>query len=224
MIRELVQRLPLLREARRAWVNLRFPGSGRYWDARYEQGGTSGDGSYGDLAAFKAEVLNGFVAEHGVQSVIELGCGDGNQLTLARYPRYVGLDVSPQAIQRCIAAFASDTTKSFFLYDPHCFHDAAKVLQADCALSLDVIYHLVEDDVYERYLAHLFGAARRWVIVYSSDRDASGPLALRDAAHVRHRHVTADVTARFPAFRQIAHVPNRYPERTFASFFIYERA
>src|SRR5579864_6395854 len=76
----------------------RFPGSQTYWDQRYAEGGTSGSGSYGEQAAFKAEILNGFVARHGIQSVIEFGCGDGNQLSLASYPSYVGLDVSRTAI------------------------------------------------------------------------------------------------------------------------------
>jgi hypothetical protein len=45
-------------------------------------------GSYGKFAAFKAEVLNAFVQEMRVDTVIEFGCGDGNQLTLARYPLF----------------------------------------------------------------------------------------------------------------------------------------
>jgi len=37
--------------------------------------------------AFKAAVINAIVATRGVQSVIECGCGDGNQLMLVvRYP------------------------------------------------------------------------------------------------------------------------------------------
>src|ERR1700689_4886366 len=66
-----------------------------YWDSRYAGGGNSGDGSYGNLAKFKASVLNQFVAENRIASVVEFGCGDGNQVSLAEYPRYVGIDVSP---------------------------------------------------------------------------------------------------------------------------------
>ena len=39
-----------------------------------------GQGSAGQLAAFKAEILNGFVKEDVVQSIVESGCGDGRQL------------------------------------------------------------------------------------------------------------------------------------------------
>src|SRR5437899_4317923 len=57
----------------------------------------SGLGSYDKLAEFKAEVLNGFVKENTIKSVIEYGCGDGNQLKFAEYPSYLGFDVSVKA-------------------------------------------------------------------------------------------------------------------------------
>jgi len=71
-----------------------FANTGDYWQQRYARGGNSGDGSYGKLADFKAEVLNEAVKELGITSVIEFGCGDGNQLTLANYPAYTGVDTS----------------------------------------------------------------------------------------------------------------------------------
>ena len=98
---ELLRRIPYL------WrysdhFGPRFPGSGTYWETRYSGGGNSGAGSYGQLAEFKAEVINDFVISKGISSIIEFGCGDGNQLLLARYPRYTGLDVSKVALARCI--------------------------------------------------------------------------------------------------------------------------
>ena len=92
-----------------------FPGSLGYWEKRYAAGGNSGAGSYSRFAEFKAEILNGFVARHGVRSVIEFGCGDGNQLKLAAYPDYVGFDVSATAVQGCRTLFASDSHKAFRL-------------------------------------------------------------------------------------------------------------
>ena len=64
----------------------RFRGSAQYWETRYRTGGDSGAGSYGRLAKFKAESINGFVRENGIHSVIEWGCGDGSQLSLAGIP------------------------------------------------------------------------------------------------------------------------------------------
>ncbi|NIQ00794.1 MAG: hypothetical protein GWM98_10685, partial [Nitrospinaceae bacterium] len=98
-----------------------FPGSGNFWETRYARGGDSGHGSQGRLAQFKAEVLNRFVEQHRVESVIEFGCGDGGQLALLRFPRYIGLDVAPTAIARCRERFRADSSKSFFLYHPFGF-------------------------------------------------------------------------------------------------------
>src|SRR5215469_5923310 len=107
-----VARTPLVLEIRR---RLGFRDSSSYWEKRYQQGKTSGVGSYGRLAAFKAEVLNDFVAKNGIESVIEFGCGDGTQLALASYPGYVGVDVAQGSISICEKRFEGDDAKKFYL-------------------------------------------------------------------------------------------------------------
>jgi SAM-dependent methyltransferase len=199
---------------------LGFGGSADYWQARYVKGGHSGEGSYGRLAEFKAEFINEFVRKHGVESVLEFGCGDGNQLKLAVYPAYTGVDVSPRSIETCRVLFSGDRGKTFF--------NAAEYdnRSADLVLSLDVIYHLVEDTVFESYMRQLFSAARRYVIIYSSN--SMGMFA--ESPHVRHREFTAWVAANEPGWKLAEMVPNRYPvgvsskETSFAHFFVYERA
>ena len=59
--------------------------SSRYWQKRYQRGETSGAGSYGRFAEYKAEVLNRFVAANGIVRAAEFGCGDGNQLKAFRF-------------------------------------------------------------------------------------------------------------------------------------------
>ncbi len=195
-----------------------------YWERRYASGGTSGDGSYGRLAEFKAEILNGFVHDHGIASVIEFGCGDGNQLRLAHYPRFIGLDVSSTAVAQCVARFSDDPTKSFFLYEPYCFMDNAKVLRAELSLSIDVIFHLIEDDVFARYMLHLFGAASRYVIIYSWGKGAS-PATL--SWHNRPRDFESFVDTHLPAWKLVGITHNKYPydpateQGSLSSFYIY---
>ncbi len=62
----------------------KFVSSEEYWKQRYEFGGNSGAGSYGILADFKSELLNRFVINNVITDVVELGCGDENQLSLAQ--------------------------------------------------------------------------------------------------------------------------------------------
>lgn len=201
----------------------RFPGSVQYWEDRYRSGGNSGAGSYGVLAEFKADFLNSFVVRESIKSVIEFGCGDGAQLALARYPRYIGLDVTKSAVRTCIGRYSDDLTKSFFLYDPECFSDPGKVFRADLSLSLDVIYHLIEDAVFDTYMNHLFAASTRFVIVYSSDHDEALP-----NSHVRHRHFSDVVKTRFPSWDLVWREPQKYPDASgqngsFCDFFIFKK-
>lgn len=215
---------PVYRFVSRRWRVQTFAGSTSYWEARYQAGGNSGPGSFHRLATFKAEVINAFIHEHGIQSVIEFGCGDGNQISLMDYPTYAGLDVSVSALKHCQARFAEDTTKGFYLYHSEAFADHLGCFQMELALSLDVIYHLIEDRIYEAYLHHLFGSATRFVMIYASNFDQ------RSGSIVRHRHFTPWVERHCPQWRLKEHRPNPYPHdpadpqnTSHADFYIYER-
>lgn len=218
IIREVLRPLPGVRRVSLLRQRLAYSDSARFWERNYARGATSGSGSYGALAEGKSRFLNTLVREQAVRSVIEFGCGDGNQLSLADYPRYVGLDVSVSAIALCQRRFAADPAKSFFLYDGMCFTDRAGMFTADLALSLDVVYHLTEDTVFETYLTHLFAAGQRLVVIYSTNQEISDT-----APHVRHRHFTPWIEANCPgwALTGVTQGPNADQAR--ADFFVYER-
>ena len=226
-IKRIARRLPLVPSIHRWYTSWRFSTSQSYWEKRYAGGGNSGGGSYGRLAEFKAEILNRLVREHEIASVLELGCGDGHQLSLAEYPHYTGLDVSRHAIERCRERFRGDSSKRFMHYDATSHDTSDEALIADASLSLDVIYHLVEDPVFETYMRHLFAAARRLVIIYSSN----DPQVHETGAHVRHRRFSDWIALHAPEWRLSEEVANRHPfdandpdETSSANFYIFERA
>lgn len=202
-----------------------FHGTRAYWEERYARGGTSGPGSAGRLARYKADFINRFVRENDVTSVVGLGCGDGRQLALAEYPAYIGLDVSPTAIEQCRKRVGDRDEMTLLAYDPAAFHDGLGLLRADLALSVDVLFHLIEDHLYESYLRHLFSAAREHVLIYSSDVDLQP-----EVHHVRHRNFTSDVARWFPGWALRHHEPNPYPleedpkRETLSEFYVYGRA
>jgi len=141
--------------------------SAGYWEERYRGGGTSGAGSYGRLAAFKAAFVNGFVAANAISRVIEFGCGDGNQLGLLSVPRYTGVDVSPTILARCRTRFPH-----YVFVDPA---ELADMPPAELGLSMDVVFHLIEDAVFADYMRTLFWHATDYVIIYSSNCDLRTP-------------------------------------------------
>jgi len=192
--------------------------SAAYWEARYQVGGTSGAGSYGRLSRFKAGFINAFIESNAVQSVIDLGCGDGNLLSLLRVRGYTGADVSATVLARCAGRFPQHRFVPFDALE--------RVPPAELAMSIDVIFHLIEDAVFADYMDTLFAQAGRFVLIYASNANLSWP-----SPHVRHRCFTDHAAARFPAWRLAAHVPNRFPfdpllpdETSFADFYVYTRA
>lgn len=172
-----------------------------YWQERYRQGFHSGAGSYGVLGAFKAQWVNQFIADRDVRSVIDLGCGDGTMACQIEVPQYLGLDVSEHAI--CLCRFRCDgqAEKRFALLDEY---DGE---QAELALSMDVIYHLLEDEVYAAYMQQLFGAATRYVAIYSTNLEEAPDPA---TSWVRHRRFTDWIESHLPEWELIAHTPNPY--------------
>jgi hypothetical protein len=225
-MRTLIKNIPVLRSlAKVVYFTFiapfkSFPGSEDYWKKRYKSGGSSGSGSYHRLAEFKAETLNGFVRDKQIKTVIEYGCGDGNQLRLSEYHSYIGFDISQEAISNCETMFTNDETKTFKLMGAYANE------KAQLTLSLDVIYHLIEDNVFFTYMKRLFDSSTGFVIIYSSNTDKQARL---QAAHVKHRRFSEWVEQNKPEWKLIKHIPNRYPSTdgefkgSFADFYIYER-
>jgi SAM-dependent methyltransferase len=194
-----------------------FPGTSNYWENRYKQGGNSGEGSYNYLAEFKAKVINELLKKYNITSVIEFGCGDGNQLSLCNYQKYIGLDVSKTAITLCIEKFKNDQGKSFFLYDSIAFQDNHGVFKADASFSLDVLYHLIEEDVFEKYLRHLFQSASQHVVIYSSNDTQY------ESFHEKNRSFTKWINMNIRGWELAEKIDNIHRNDTKADFFIYRK-
>ncbi|MAO63645.1 MAG: hypothetical protein CL666_01465 [Balneola sp.] len=188
-----------------------------YWKSRYIKGGNSGAGSYGRLAQFKSEVINSIIEKYDINSIIEFGSGDGNQLKYFKPIKYLGIDVSELAVEKCIRLYHRDALKEFKVLNDY------NGETADCSMSLDVIYHLIEEEVYYDYMNELFNASRKIVIIYSSNKDSA-----TENVHVKHREFTKWVGDNKPNWKLIKKIKNKYPfdgdglKTSFADFYIYK--
>ncbi|MBS0342323.1 MAG: glycosyltransferase, partial [Proteobacteria bacterium] len=130
----------------------------------------------------------------------------------------LGFDVADESVALCRSRFTRDPTKQF--------RNAVtwEYERAHLALSLDVIFHLIEDEVFHEYMRRLFASAERYVIVYSSNYEGG-----HIAPHVKHRKFTEWVDIYHADFKLIEHIPNRWPlvdddqNESFADFYIFER-
>ncbi len=191
-----------------------------YWKQRYQSGGNSGAGSYGRLARFKVDFINGFARENGIMDLLDFGCGDGSVMQELKIPRYVGVDVSEEALAHCRALVLNDCSRQFYLRS-----ELSPERRATMGLSMDVIYHLTEDSGFADYMSTLFDISKRFVVIYASNTDAAW-----SSPHVRHRRFTDYVQWNFADWRLAAHCPNPYPfdpaqpdDTSFADFFIFAR-
>jgi len=199
-----------------------FLSSTDYWIKRYESGGNSGSGSYGVLAQYKAEIINQFVIRNKLSTVIEFGCGDGNNLSLFQFQYYLGLDVSTLVVRKNRKRFQDHPGWAFMSVESL----DGWSFKGDLCLSLDVIFHLVEDKTFESYMKSLFQSSCHYVIIYSSNEDFDHP-----DSHVRHRKFSKWIEVHAPEFRLREMIQNPHKanltadnsEKSFADFYIYER-
>lgn len=191
--------------------------SKQYWQERYQNGGNSGNGSYGYLAEYKAQFITYFIKKHKVKTLIEYGCGDGNNLKLIsdQNPELIitGVDISKAALVLCEAKMPQHS-----FYEP--FHAFGDFYPDDLALSMDVIYHLIEDEVYEKYMKELIALKTKHLIVYSSDHDQ------QYAPHMRSRKFTNHPLLN-EVYKLSEMIPNKYPfdgkKGSVSDWYMYER-
>lgn len=197
--------------------------SGEFWNEHYKNNGNSGTGSYHRLAEFKAEIVNQFITKEKIKSVIEIGCGDGNQLSLIHYNNYTGVDVSEVIVERNKKNYQNDNTKQFFCTKT----EREKYINQkyDMSISMDVIFHLLEDQIFYDYMEDLFLLAERYVVIYSSNHEE-----YTKWSEYRHRNFISYIQEKISGWELYQYIPNRYPykigeeETTSASdFYIFKK-
>jgi tetratricopeptide (TPR) repeat protein len=156
-----------------------------YWNDRYVNGGNSGSGSYGELAQFKADVINQFIKSNNITSTIEFGCGDGNQLSLINYTDYTGFDISEAAVKICKKRYEKDSKKQFFAYSPSDYKNL-NIEQADLVVCLDVLYHIIDESDFINTLDAIFTSSKKYVILYTIIETPG-----QTSAHIKHREISS---------------------------------
>ncbi len=184
-----------------------------YWEDRYSVGGTSGAGSYGILAEYKANVVNEYLEQWNINSVIEFGCGDGNQLKFMNYPKYLGLDIANSAIDKCGSIFKDDMNKSFLLYHPRHFLNKG-FFCADLVVCMDVLYHITDEKDLLKTLQDIFSCSSRHVILYTNIVE----LKTEPNSHIKCWDTLQYLKKGFPNFKIEEIVEQRYKELSGASF------
>lgn len=153
-------------------------------------------------------------------SLIEFGCGDGNQLKISAYRNYIGVDVSRTAVEVFRKLFDKDCSKRFMTTKDYSGE------QADLALSLEVIYHLVEQQVYGKYMRDLFAAGRRFVVIYAFE---DIPVGMKLEAHVKNWKFGSWICENERSWELVEQIKNEHPFEgdtvtgSLADVYVYEK-
>jgi len=188
-----------------------------FWNDRYKDGGDSGLGSYGVLADFKAEVINEFIKNNFIESTIEFGCGDGNQVSLIDYSFYTGLDVSEAAIALCIKKFEHDANKNFFVFNP-ADYKRLEPCESDLVVCLDVLYHILDENDFVNTLDAIFKSSKKFIILYTMLNEPSNQVA----GHIKYRDIRT-YTDKYTHFEVFNIIDQKHPDLSSAAFIIFKK-
>lgn len=185
--------------------------SNQYWKERYANGGNSGSGSYGENAKHKADVINDYIKKFNVKTISDFGCGDGNQISLlVGFDKYMGFDVSAHALYICHEKFKENKKMNFCSL-------MSDLPIADLCLSLDVLYHILDQSDYDNYMKTLFNKSNKYVLIFSSNHDDNN----HNAQHIFHRKFTDWVEKNENIFELVESIDNYL--LTSAKFFLYKK-
>lgn len=198
------------------YKKIRF-NSKEFWEDRYKSGGNSGEGSYNEKAKYKAKILNNIIENYNISNMIEFGCGDGNNLGYYNIENYTGFDISETAIKLCISKYKDDDSKSFIWYDSNLFKSGG--LKSDLTISFEVIFHLIEDDIFFKYMYDLFRTSSKYVLICSSNDDNK----IDPGMHVKHRKFTNFVPSTFSLIDVIKTPQEGELKGFFSDFYLFER-
>ena len=182
--------------------------SKQYWIDRYKNGGFSGAGSRGDEANHKADLVNYWITMLNIKTIQDYGVGDAYQVSLLTgYSFYTGYDISQECVDKC--SLLPNSGIMYFTTDINEIDN-----DADLALSLDVIFHLVEDDVYHQYLKMLFENKHKYVIIYGYSKDDNQGMAV----HMKMRDFLKDIAELYKDFELISTTQGYDTEKVLAVY------
>lgn len=193
-----------------------------YWNKRHSgRRMGSGDGSRGALGDYKAGIVASIIDELRIKSVTDYGCGEGLWLErlagmLTREVSYYGFDVSESAVEQCRERLRG---RCFVYFSVLTADSDIPVVVSDMAMSIDVIYHLVDDYEYAAYMRRLFASAWRYVLIYSSNEERKGGLP-----HMRPRRFTDWVDAHAREWTLERMIDNPHKPATLSDFYLYKKA
>lgn len=132
-----------------------------YWDQHYGEGGISGEGSIGDYRNWKWQIIKKYTDNsENLGSVIDVGCGDISFWQGKTCQDYLGIDISKTIVEKNQAKRPEWT----FVCDSA---DVHKDIKADYVFCFDILFHIMDDNMYEKILKNIISYSRNMIFIYT---------------------------------------------------------
>ena len=130
-----------------------------YWEERYKNDGNSGEGSRGLHKEWKWQILESTISH--IDNIVDVGCGDLAFMERKHIKKYTGLDISETIIERNRVAYPwwkfICTGADVYVPDLH----------GEVVFCHDILFHILDDDVYYRILNNLTRYSNKYISIYT---------------------------------------------------------
>lgn len=130
-----------------------------YWNDRYIRGETSGEGSVGLLRAWKWSKIEAYAGK--ADDVVDVGCGDRTFWEGRSCSSYTGIDISKVIVER----HRQESPQMRFICSPA--GTSQKDVKGRVVLCMDMLFHIVDDDEYDRTLVNLANYTGEWLFIFT---------------------------------------------------------
>ena len=132
------------------------------WNHHYEAGGKSAeDDNYREPTRWKHDILNRFYTP-GKDTIIDVGCGDLQfwKDDLTPGDKYTGIDISETIAAKNHEKYPNQTFIA-------ASSDHTQNIKADVVICIDMLYHIMDDEVYLKTLGNLKKYAGSTILIYT---------------------------------------------------------
>jgi len=160
-----------------------------YWSERYSGGRSSGCGSEGIEAEWKREVIRFLIETHGVRSILDIGCGDGQLMFPILAERddldYMGVDIAQPIIEQHTSQPPPTKSSARFKCMDAC--EGLKLGQSfDMVIMMDVLFHVRNDFRHHQIMEAFYTSFNRVGLISYWNEKMKGA---DQANHCFHREI-----------------------------------
>jgi len=167
----------------------------KYWDQRYNKDGISGRGSRGAEREWRWDLINNYIPS--IDQVIDVGCGDLEFWKGKDCIDYTGIDFSEVIIQK------NKEKRPDWKFINAPAEEYIEGIKAECVLCLGVLFHIMDDDAYQKILENLCKYSTKYIVIYTWVENPFSRINAFKRNKIRYVIFPSNTDGRYQYFRSL---------------------